>query len=84
MAHQRPLKGRDMSAGPGGSLDGNRNMRALIFHAQVEEIYDDLPPDTDLRSEAFFRAVMERLITRGALDVETDGVDVAVYGETAE
>jgi hypothetical protein len=59
-------------------------MRTLIFHASVEDIYSALPPDTDLRSHAFFRAVAERALASGAFQVETDGIEVVVYADEAQ
>jgi hypothetical protein len=59
-------------------------MRMLILTTTVEEISDALPPNTDLRSWTFFRAVLEKLIEDGVLEVETDGIDIAVYAESGE
>lgn len=59
-------------------------MRVLIYSAPVEDVYGALSPETDLRSADFYHAVLERAITQGSLEVETDGVDVAVFGAPAE
>lgn len=57
-------------------------MRCPIFATTVVDIYRTLPPDTDLRSDRFYRAVIEEVIKSGALEVDTDGIDVAVSVES--
>ncbi len=57
-------------------------MRYPVFATTVVDTYRTLSPDTDLRSEQFFRAVMEEVIKSGAFEIDTDGVDVAVSVQT--
>ena len=57
-------------------------MRHLAFSTTVGEIYNVFSPETDLRSADFYRAVLDRVVNSGTLEVETDRVDVAVYLET--
>ena len=54
-------------------------MATQILTTTVEEIYErGIHPDTDIRSRAFYRAVIEELVARGLISVETDGIDVSV------
>lgn len=57
-------------------------MRLPIYATTVEDIYRNLPPDTDLRSGEFLRAVIDELIKCGVLELDTDGIDVAVSVES--
>jgi hypothetical protein len=54
-------------------------MPTHILTTTVEEIYArGIHPDTDIRNRAFYRAVIEELVARGLISVETDGIDVSV------
>jgi hypothetical protein len=56
-------------------------MKHTILSTTVEEVYQNLDPETDLRDEAFYEAVLDMVKEKNLIDVSTDGIDVVVTAE---
>ena len=61
-------------------------MNHPILTITVEEVYENqaLDPDTDIRSQPFYRAVIQELVARKLINVDTDGIEVSVSVEPWE